>query len=304
MPKTGTRLSLTPAELGSLGRLLFENAISTGVVIMDSVGRIEAVNPMFPKLLGYARNAEFVGKLPGFLFAGNADRNSYKKFIAELVANGRWIGMSYARRPDGSILPVNLHFSALDGARGVHHYGGICSVAFEGEGFDAGRDPLTKLMKKSAFNSRLRYILAHTEKRMSTLSVVVLDIDRFRHIVEQYDYVNSDTVIVNIANILKEVLGANEAICHLDADKFAFIVEDSYDQEELASKLQDVMETLSAPNALHDKIETVPISMGVAAYPVSGDTAEELMAAALDSVARAKKNGGMQIDFHRLFSDE
>jgi len=304
MAPTHTRLSLAPAEMGALGRLLFENAISAGVIILDSVGRIQAVNPMFPKLLGYAKNADLVGKLPNFLFAGNADGNSYKKFIAELVANGRWVGMSYARKLDGSIIPMNLHFQALEGVRGAHHYGGICSVALEGEDFDAGRDPLTKLMKESSFKARLRHLISHTEKRGSKLSVVALDIDRFRQIVEKHDYLSGDTIIVNVANILKEILGADEAICRLGADKFAFIVEDSTDQEELAELLQTIFEAMSTPNALHDKIETVPISIGVATYPISGRTADQIIAASLEAIARAKKNGGMQIDFHNFVFEE
>ena len=72
------------------------------VVITDTKGTIEFVNPKFTEMTGYAR-AEVVGKNPRMLKSGAHDAEFYRE-LWETIASGRvWRGEMCNKRKDGSL---------------------------------------------------------------------------------------------------------------------------------------------------------------------------------------------------------
>lgn len=88
------------ADLRKLGRVLEQSP--TSVMITDTNGTIEYVNPKFEKVSGYSA-AEAVGQNPRILKSGDKTKEEYTEMWNTLLAGKEWRGMFHNRRKDGSI---------------------------------------------------------------------------------------------------------------------------------------------------------------------------------------------------------
>ncbi|MCC7168303.1 MAG: CBS domain-containing protein, partial [Rhodospirillales bacterium] len=84
-----------------------------GIIITDSQGYIEAVNPAFTRVTGYTP-AEVIGKKPSILSSGRHDTLFYKAMWDSLHANGHWEGEIWNRRKNGVVFPEWLTITRID----------------------------------------------------------------------------------------------------------------------------------------------------------------------------------------------
>ncbi|MEJ2622370.1 MAG: EAL domain-containing protein [Candidatus Thiodiazotropha sp.] len=103
------------ADLRKLGRVLEQSPAS--VMITNTEGVIEYVNPRFEKVSGYSA-AEAVGENPRFLKSGNKTTQEYKDMWGNLLAGKEWRGMFHNKRKDGTIYWESASISPLRDERG------------------------------------------------------------------------------------------------------------------------------------------------------------------------------------------
>ncbi len=72
------------------------------IIITDSQGTIQYVNPAFTEKTGYTR-AEVIGQNPRMLNSGEHDREFYQKIRETLLGNNVWKGQFVNRKKDGSL---------------------------------------------------------------------------------------------------------------------------------------------------------------------------------------------------------
>jgi PAS domain S-box-containing protein len=75
-----------------------------GVVITDSRGAIEYVNPAFTRMTGYSA-AEVLGQNPRLLKSGKQDPAYYAQFWKTIIKGSIWKGELVNRRKDGTLFP-------------------------------------------------------------------------------------------------------------------------------------------------------------------------------------------------------
>ncbi|MCG8100666.1 MAG: PAS domain S-box protein, partial [Candidatus Thiodiazotropha taylori] len=103
------------SDLRKLGRVLEQSPAS--VIITDTEGVIEYVNPRFEKVSGYTA-AEAVGQNPRFLKSGDKTKQEYNDMWSSLLAGKEWRGMFHNKRKDGSIYWESASISPLRDERG------------------------------------------------------------------------------------------------------------------------------------------------------------------------------------------
>ncbi|MEW8625954.1 MAG: EAL domain-containing protein [Candidatus Thiodiazotropha sp.] len=103
------------ADLRKLGRVLEQSPAS--VVITNTQGIIEYVNPRFEKVSGYTA-AEAVGENPRFLKSGDKTKQEYQDMWSSLLAGKEWRGMFHNKRKDGTIYWESASISPLRDERG------------------------------------------------------------------------------------------------------------------------------------------------------------------------------------------
>ena len=108
------------ADLRKLGRVLEQSPAS--VLITNTDGIIEYVNPRFEKVSGYSA-AEAVGQNPRFLKSGDKTKEDYGEMWGSLLAGKEWRGVFHNKRKDGSIYWESASISPLRDERGkITHF--------------------------------------------------------------------------------------------------------------------------------------------------------------------------------------
>lgn len=95
------------------------------VIITDTNGIIEYVNPTFSAVTGYSTE-EIIGKTPRILKSGMQKSDDYRVMWETLLSGKQWRGELHNRRRDGTVYWVSSSISPLKNAQGeITHYIGI-----------------------------------------------------------------------------------------------------------------------------------------------------------------------------------
>jgi len=110
-------------RIRKLARAVEQSPVS--IVITDSRGTIEFVNPKFVELTGYTAE-EAIGLNSRVLQSSKTPPETYKKLWATITAGGTWEGEFVNRRKDGGIFLEQAIISALHDDNGtITHYLGV-----------------------------------------------------------------------------------------------------------------------------------------------------------------------------------
>ncbi len=88
-----------------------------GVIVTDTEGVIQYVNPAFETLTGYTRG-EAIGRTPGFLKGGPPDDASFRNFAATVKGGDIWKGRLATRGKNGKLIQVDTTISPLVASTG------------------------------------------------------------------------------------------------------------------------------------------------------------------------------------------
>ncbi len=87
------------------------------VMIADTDGNIEYVNPKFETMTGYLA-AETIGRNPRFLQSGNKSKDEYEDLWKTILSGQEWRGEFQNKRKDGTLYWESALISAIKGADG------------------------------------------------------------------------------------------------------------------------------------------------------------------------------------------
>lgn len=154
------------------------------------------------------------------------------------------------------------------------------------------RDPLTGLLNRSGFDSRLRDALQHAQATQSCLAVMYLDIDRFKQINDQLGHLTGDLLLQGFGGRLSKILRATDTVVRLGGDEFAILLEEIDSPLSAARVAENIVQAMQEPFILEDRSVAVTTSIGVAvqagAVPV---VPRELMRRADEQLYAAKGLG-------------
>lgn len=153
-------------------------------------------------------------------------------------------------------------------------------------------DDLTGLANTRHFNRLLPAML----ERGGPLSLLVLDLDNFKHIVDTYGHLVGSRTIGFIGKILAHVIRPGDVAARFGGDEFVVILPGT-DAETAAGIGETIRQAVEACSVLEGNgvdLSTITASVGVATFPDHATTADALFHAAdaaMYDVKRARKNG-------------
>ncbi len=160
-------------------------------------------------------------------------------------------------------------------------------------------DELTGLISRRAFLEQFSNMLvqAKASQQETPLSLALMDVDKFKLINDQYGHVMGDKVLVAVAQVIREHTGKEALMGRYGGDEFVIIFPHE-EREQAFLKLEQIRQAisqheLSVPEG--SAIKGIPISAGVASFPVDGRTENELWRKADHALYRAKVAGRNQI---------
>ncbi|MFN3581075.1 MAG: putative bifunctional diguanylate cyclase/phosphodiesterase [Pseudomonas sp.] len=153
-------------------------------------------------------------------------------------------------------------------------------------------DPLTELPNRLLAYDRLTHALEKVARRGGCLSVLFIDLDRFKVLNDSYGHGFGDSVLRAVGARLQTRCRREDTLARLGGDEFLLILEHLPTPGLAGRVAASLLETLERPLQLESGHEIyVGASIGIAMYPDDGHTAAELIRNADAAMYRAKSSG-------------
>jgi diguanylate cyclase (GGDEF)-like protein len=161
-------------------------------------------------------------------------------------------------------------------------------------------DQKTGLLNATAWHEGAKNELSRAARYDDTFGVLMVDLDHFKRVNDTYGHLAGDEVLKSIARLLKDEIRDYDSAGRFGGEEFAVLVPSSTADQVVATAerlRQRVTElVIIAPTENGEAvISGLSASIGVAIYPNSGTTLEQLMLTADSAVYTAKSNGRNQV---------
>ncbi len=274
------------------------NAIHAGILITDTRGVIQAVNPAFTQVTGYSAE-EALGKTPGFLKSGRQNAEFYTELWETLLRDGHWQGVVWNRRKSGEHYAELLSIASLRNAAGelTHYVGSFSDITRLKEHemqleYLAHYDSLTQLPNRVLLRDRLQQAMARARRRDHLLGVCVLDIDNFKPVNDQLGHALGDELLVLVAQRVNGCLRDSDTLARVGGDEFVILLNDLPRTDAGRDTLKRLLSALAQPFFLAGHRLQVAASIGVTLYPDDKTHLENLLRHADKAMYQAKQAGG------------
>jgi len=295
-------------QLGTFG------ALGIGVISADLAGYVVGMNSTAERLTGFS-DAEARGKLLDVVFQ-----------VGEEAADSGWplsLSPTSAARKLGDVLPLpqpragdsHVYLTARDGTRRAVRYAIETAEAASGPALSvliedvtearltalrllhlSKHDPLTGLMTRQRFIRTLEDAIAECQRPGARrMTLIYVDIDRFRFVNDASGLEAGDTLLHWIAAMLRESAGAGNPTARLGGNEFAILLyqqglgDGAHSGRMLQRKLREFR------FAWRDSTFSVRSSLGVVELSPSFETASQLLGAAESASTAASDQGGNRL---------
>ncbi|MYM75373.1 diguanylate cyclase [Duganella sp. FT134W] len=144
--------------------------------------------------------------------------------------------------------------------------------------FMAQHDELTGLPNRRLFHDRLAMALARAVRHNSLLSLLFIDLNKFKQVNDFHGHASGDLLLREVAQRLKGCVREADTVARLGGDEFVIILEDVLVAEDAHHIKGKVQQVLCAPILVADGSSlTITASIGVAHYPEHGDDMQQLV---------------------------
>lgn len=152
-------------------------------------------------------------------------------------------------------------------------------------------DKLTGLYARAAMTGRVAEAAQRTVRSGRPVFLLDLDIDRFRQLNDNIGYGEADQLVAAFARRLKDNLPADAEIGRINAGEFAVLVPDRPGLKSMDEMVGALIDILAAPYQLPSHLQTINLSVGLAAIPKDGTDAAALLRRANLALQHARAAG-------------
>ncbi len=156
----------------------------------------------------------------------------------------------------------------------------------------ARHDVLTGLANRAEFNAKLEEACKRLKRNGSAVSVLMLDLDKFKAVNDTLGHPAGDQLLVEVARRLTSSVRETDVVARLGGDEFAIIQEGGPNQNEGAIALAlRIVNALTGAFDLDGHEADVGASIGIALAPEHGGDPESLLKKADLALYNVKANG-------------
>jgi diguanylate cyclase (GGDEF)-like protein len=159
------------------------------------------------------------------------------------------------------------------------------------------RDALTGMFNRRYMLETCRREFSRATRTGQSVSILSMDIDHFKKFNDNHGHDAGDSVLRAVSDCLKATFREEDVPCRFGGEEFVVILPGTVAHvavnkaEEVRAKIEAVV-----VRYLDANLPRVTISIGVAAFPNSGDNAQAVLKAADDALYRAKDGGRNRVE--------
>jgi diguanylate cyclase (GGDEF)-like protein len=154
------------------------------------------------------------------------------------------------------------------------------------------RDPLTSLFNRRYLQEAWQIEVARAQRANVPITLSIIDVDHFKRFNDQFGHDAGDFVLQHVSRTLRRNVRAGDIVCRYGGDEFV-VLQFGLGRSAARETAERLREAIKAQTLMFDDNEVgiVTVSVGIAAYPQTGDTLEAIVKAADRSLYLAKKDG-------------
>lgn len=281
-----------------------------GLLLTDARGVICATNPSFSRITGFEAS-EVCGRNPSILGSGRHDSGFYQEFWNELNTIGNWSGEFFNRRKNGQIFPEWSTVKAVKNIAGdtlaylsvfsdsSHHRSDteqLLRLAYH--------DALTGLPNRRLLEDRLTQALSLAQREGTGLSLLFIDLDRFKPINDRLGHEVGDLVLQEVARRLNQSVRQGDTVARIGGDEFVILLQSAVRTEDVELIASKLLSRLSEPVTASDHQLLIGASIGCARFPQNGSDTNTLLHNADSAMYAAKRFGGNHFCFHEFEGEQ
>ena len=195
----------------------------------------------------------------------------------EMVAT---VSSRYVRESDGDFIVFAVH----DMTQRVRAEARVRTLAY--------RDSLTGLYNRVAFNMALESAVSkRSSENANDLAVLIIDLDEFKEVNDQYGHGTGDTLLKSIGRRLSSQLGKKDVLARLGGDEFAVLLRGRTSHDEITDVASRILTALSEPIAIGRRTLSSGGSIGIAQPSKGNHSAARLLTFADRALYSAKEAG-------------
>jgi diguanylate cyclase (GGDEF)-like protein len=140
-------------------------------------------------------------------------------------------------------------------------------------------------------NDRLDRATALARRHRSSLAVLFVDVDRFKHVNDTLGHAIGDQLLQSIARRLVGCVRSSDTVSRLGGDEFVVLLPELARREEAALSAQKILEAVSLPQHIDARDLRVTVSIGISLFPHDGNDPQTLLKSADVALFDAKAAG-------------
>jgi diguanylate cyclase (GGDEF)-like protein/PAS domain S-box-containing protein len=160
----------------------------------------------------------------------------------------------------------------------------------------AARDPLTGVFNRRYMEESLNRDLHSAARKQRPVGVIMFDIDHFKHFNDTFGHEAGDTVLRVLGDFLQKRLRGEDIACRYGGEEFTLVLPEA-SLDATRQRAEQLLQEVRCLDLQHrgESLSSITLSMGVAAFPEQGLTAEDILRAADAALYRAKAAGRARV---------
>ncbi len=278
--------------------------IGEGIVITDNKKTIVSANSAYTTIFGYSEE-ELLGQKARFVTSEKEDVIFNKKMWHILLGKDRWAGRIDNRSKDGKSIPVWLTIAIVrDENNEIQNFIAIYTnlkdiIEMEAKAeYLAYHDSLTKLPNRAQFERQIVDILELAKFNSERVAILFIDLDRFKVINDTLGHHVGDSMLIELAKRVKNVLKKDDMLARIGGDEFVVILNSIEDKAYISAMAEEILSSIREPIEVQDYHLYTTASLGIAIYPEDGENRNEIIKHADSAMYHAKDRGKDNYQFY------
>ena len=163
----------------------------------------------------------------------------------------------------------------------------------------ANHDQLTGLPNRYLLNDRVEQAIHQAHRESGKVAILFIDLDRFKIINDSLGHAVGDAIISAAAARFEDVLREGDTIARLGGDEFVVVLARVDRYEGITSVTKKLLDSIAQPIVVDRNNFYITASIGIAVYPLDGDSQSALLKNADTAMYQAKQEGGNTCHFYQ-----